>query len=448
MRNIVFATLVALMGLFASAQATIDCQPGQLSSLVEDCSITQLQVSGHVDARDFRFIADSLRHLTVLDLSNATIDAFSGKALFANVESYPADEVPCLSLASMLELTNFVLPSNATRLGDGCFSGCTQLKYVELVDNLTHIGDYAFSGCAQLEHLAVPNSLTHIGDGAFSNCQSLVSIELMPILPGKNDTSVMPSTLHIGYRAFANCPNLKYVLPGKPLASLGAESLAATGLEELDLSSQASLTSLPDWVLSESSLTQLTLPSSLQSIGDGALMDDEGITTLTLPANVNYIGSHAMAYMTGLKQLDSEPTEVPALGDSVWYGVEQSKVKLNVNPSSLNDYRAAAQWCNFMTIEIQRGDVNADGTVDIADINILINIMLERDDADNYDGRAELTGDGTIDIADINAVINIMLQKRLAMRQAAMEAARQEAAKAPQQTVAPSKPTHHVIIHP
>lgn len=441
MRKIVFATLVALMGLSASAQTTINCRPGLLSTLVRDCSITQLQISGHIDARDFRFIADSLRHLAVLDLSNATIDAFSGKALFANVESYPAGEVPCLSLASMLELTNFVLPYNATRLGDGCFSGCTRLEYVELIDNLTRIGDYAFSGCAQLEHLSVPKSLTHIGDGAFSNCPSLVSIELAPILPGKDDTSATPSAVHIGYRAFANCPNLKYVLPGKPLASLDAEALAATGLEELDLSHQTSLTSLPDWVLSESSLTQLTLPSGLQSIGDGALMGDEGITSLTLPANVDYIGSHGMAYMTGLKQLNSEPTEVPALGDSVWYGVEQSEVKLNVSPSSLNDYRTAAQWCNFMTLEIQRGDVNADGTVDIADINILINIMLERDDADNYDGRAELTGDGTIDIADINAVINIMLQKRREMRQAAMEAARQAAANATQQTVATAKPT-------
>jgi hypothetical protein len=59
-----------------------------------------------------------------------------------------------------------------------------------------------------------------------------------------------------------------------------------------------------------------------------------------------------------------------------------------------------------------RGDVNADGVVDIADVNIVINIMLGKDSADNYDGRAYITdGDTDVDIADVNAVINLMLGK-------------------------------------
>lgn len=422
MQKIVFATLFTLMGLFASALTVTKCQPGQLQRLVRDCNITQLQVNGHIDARDFRFIADSLRQLTALDLSGATIDAFSGKALFANVEEYAAGEVPCLSLASMLELTNFALPYNATRLGDGCFSGCKKLKYIQMVDCLTHIGDYAFSGCEQLETLLVPESLASIGDGAFSNCASLVSIETMPELPG-HTSSGTASALHIGYRAFANCPLLEMIVPGKELSGLDAEAFAATGLEGLNLQNQVSLTALPDWVFSDSELSELTLPSNLQSIGDGALMGDDGITTLTLPATVNYIGSYAMAYMTGLKQLNSKPTKVPELGDSVWYGVEQSTVKLNVSPQSLNDYRAAAQWCNFIMTSLQRGDVNADGLVDIADVNIVINCMLGKDSADNYDGRAYLTeGDTVVDIADVNASINLMLGRIRAMRLAAEQA--------------------------
>lgn len=422
MQKIVFSTLFTLLGLFASALTVTNCQPGELQRHIRNCNITQLQVSGSIDARDFRFIADSLRHLTALDLSNATIEAFSGKALFANVEEYAAGEVPCLSLASMLELTNFVLPHTATRLGDGCFSGCTHLKYVDLFENLTHIGDYAFSGCEQLETLLVPESLSSIGDGAFSNCPSLESIETIPELPGQTSSGTA-SALHIGYRAFANCPSLKIVVPGKELNGLDAEAFAATGLEGLNLKNQLSLTTLPDWVFSESELSELTLPSNLQSIGDGALMGDDGITTLTLPATVNYIGSYAMAYMTGLKQLESKPTKVPELGDSVWYGVEQSTVKLNVSPQSLADYRAAAQWCNFLMTSLQRGDVNADGLVDIADVNIIINIMLGKDSADNYDGRAYLTeGDTDVDIADVNASINLMLGRRRAMRLAALAA--------------------------
>ena len=72
---------------------------------------------------------------------------------------------------------------------------------------------------------------------------------------------------------------------------------------------------------------------------------------------------------------------------------------------------------NTMTVTLQgsdylRGDVNADGKVDVTDVNIVINITLGKDSADNYDGRAYLTdGDTTVDVSDVNAVINLMLGK-------------------------------------
>lgn len=57
------------------------------------------------------------------------------------------------------------------------------------------------------------------------------------------------------------------------------------------------------------------------------------------------------------------------------------------------------------------GDVNADGIVDVIDINILINIMLGNDSADNYGGRALINEDDVVDVTDINMAINAMLSK-------------------------------------
>ena len=57
------------------------------------------------------------------------------------------------------------------------------------------------------------------------------------------------------------------------------------------------------------------------------------------------------------------------------------------------------------------GDVNNDGSVDGNDLNILINIVLGKDNADNYDGRANLNGDENVDGSDINTLINILLGK-------------------------------------
>ncbi len=74
-------------------------------------------------------------------------------------------------------------------------------------------------------------------------------------------------------------------------------------------------------------------------------------------------------------------------------------------------------WCTPWTvqllgdlpIEYEQGDVNGDHRVDIDDVNILLNIILENDSADNYDGRAYILGGDTVAIDDVNALINILL---------------------------------------
>ena len=58
------------------------------------------------------------------------------------------------------------------------------------------------------------------------------------------------------------------------------------------------------------------------------------------------------------------------------------------------------------------GDVNNDGAVDGIDLNILINIVLGHDSADNYDGRANVdNSDNVVNGSDINAMINLLLNK-------------------------------------
>lgn len=74
-----------------------------------------------------------------------------------------------------------------------------------------------------------------------------------------------------------------------------------------------------------------------------------------------------------------------------------------------------AVWSQIYTeaffIEPQLGDINVDGTVDVSDVNILINVMLGRDQAENYEGRCYINDDDTVDVSDVNVVINIMLGK-------------------------------------
>ena len=57
------------------------------------------------------------------------------------------------------------------------------------------------------------------------------------------------------------------------------------------------------------------------------------------------------------------------------------------------------------------GDVNGDGLVDVTDVNILIDIVLGKDQADNYERRAYVSDDELIDVTDVNMIIDIVLGK-------------------------------------
>ncbi|MBQ0115987.1 MAG: metallophosphoesterase [Bacteroidales bacterium] len=86
-----------------------------------------------------------------------------------------------------------------------------------------------------------------------------------------------------------------------------------------------------------------------------------------------------------------------ALNDETCRGTELADVTDDLSP---------VMWLPVKATPSLKGDVNADGVVDVADLNALINLVLEG----AGDGAADVNEDGAVDIADINALINIILQ--------------------------------------
>jgi len=62
------------------------------------------------------------------------------------------------------------------------------------------------------------------------------------------------------------------------------------------------------------------------------------------------------------------------------------------------------------------GDVNADGEVNVADINACIDIILGGDANSDIRARADVNGDAEINVADINAIIDIILGAHHSMK--------------------------------
>ena len=91
-----------------------------------------------------------------------------------------------------------------------------------------------------------------------------------------------------------------------------------------------------------SSLTSLTLPSSLQSIGDRAFYGCKSLTSLTLPSSLQSIGDHAFYRCSSLTSL-TLPSSLQSIGDHAFY--DCSSLTSLTFPSSLQSIGDSAFSC-------------------------------------------------------------------------------------------------------
>jgi len=93
-----------------------------------------------------------------------------------------------------------------------------------------------------------------------------------------------------------------------------------------------------------------------------------------------------------------------------WKGSAQSITLSNPNRSTQNLYGIEVRYAKASLL----GDVNRDGSVTIADVTALVNIILGKDNVQPYKydhDAADVNTDTSITIADVNALVTIVLGK-------------------------------------
>lgn len=408
MKKIILLATFTILAISAWAEQ-VNTTAGKLANDLTDNTISQLTVTGTIDARDFKFIADNLNNLTSIDLSNVQIVAYENASspVFLDIISYDADAIPATAFMSK-PLQSITFPTTLKKIGVATFAGCEQLDNITFPASLETIEPYAFSSCNACSDITNPENLSTLGEGAFSRCNNLTTVTINPtsdFVVGKDafqdckalsNLTLGNNVKAIGPGAFSGCTALlsPVITQGSNLEAIAEAAFAGSGVQNIDLYLCNNLKSIGMWAFANSSLKEIELPASLESLGNGAfyynldmeqielpssitsLSDyllagnnaittqqpvQDGVTTIgdyafynwdqinsfVFPESVEYIGTKAMAGQTGLTSVIAHPTIVPELGEEVWAGVDQPSIPLTVNKEVTQDYRNAEQWKEF-----------------------------------------------------------------------------------------------------
>ena len=186
-------------------------------------------------------------------------------------------------------LSEIVIPSSVTSIGNSAFSYCSSLSEVVIPSSVTSIGDSAFFYCSSLSNIVIPSSVTSIGDRAFEDCSSLSEV----VIPS--------SVISIGNSAFSNCSSLSEVVIPSSVTRIGDSAFFYC-----------------------SSLSNIVIPSSVTSIGDRAFEDCSSLSEVVIPSSVTSIGNYAFLNCRSLSDI-VVPSSVTSIGDGAFVGCSSLK---------------------------------------------------------------------------------------------------------------------------
>lgn len=260
---------------FVTTSTSIINDAGQLTELVGDDKyrFTTLSIAGFLNGDDLRTLRDmagcdnegkaTAGQLSDIDLSGAQI-AEGGKA-YAEGHFTQTNVVGKAMLASCEKLKRIVLPLQTTKIEADAFRNCSSLHTIEVPTLVESIETSA--GCTALAEINVQAGNSHYSskDGVLLSGDGK-SILWFPM--GKEGEYTLPSTVTtVGDYAFRNCR-----------------------IETFHFAN--GLTSIGKYAFYNSSVKEVSLPSTVKQIPTGLFQKCADLTTVHLGKNTEMLGDY------------------------------------------------------------------------------------------------------------------------------------------------------------
>ncbi len=306
-----------------------------------------------------------------------------GSGVFSGCTALTTANVDCQTIGTwfsgLTSLKTVTIGENATSIGESAFANCSGLASLTIGKNVTAIGNSAFANCSSLEPVSLPSGLTTLGSSAFSGCSALTAIEI-------------PSGVRtIGANTFKGCSKLASIQMPKEITSIGGSafygcgalkaitlpsSLTSLGTSAFQNCSALALIALPDGIKTIESLTfagcsalaSIQYSKALTSIGSSAFQGS-GFTEITIPSTVSSIGANAYTNSTKLASAVI-PSSVTTIGSNVFSGCTKLTA-LSVDCKTISTWFSGLTAIKELTIGSSTIDISASAFANCTGIETL-----------------------------------------------------------------------------
>lgn len=202
-------------------------------------------------------------------------------------------------------ITNITLPQTLTSIGNNSFYACEGLTEIELPEELENIGNNAFYGCINITNITVPDSVTNIGYSAFGAC-NLESITIPFVgdrIRESSDTTQYPLGYIFATRGYQDVPtvSIKQFKNGNSSTANAVNYYFPLSLESVTITGGNILYGA---FYNCSTLTNITIPEDITSIGKYAFYGCSNLKNLELPENLTDIGQLAFSGCSSLESIN------------------------------------------------------------------------------------------------------------------------------------------------
>ena len=234
------------------------------------------------------------------------------------------------------------MPECIISIDYNAFKGCQNLESVTLPESLTTLGSYAFYSCKLLKTIKIPSGVTAIPSSCFYECSSLESV------------TIPEGVTTIGECAFQSC-NLNALTLPESLEKIGVYAFSGNqSLKSVNI--PAKVKTIESNAFHNCGLTDLVIQKGVQTI-DNYAFESNSLQNLTLPSTIKSIGNEAFRYNNNLQSIICNAVMPPALGDNAFNIEITSSIKVPM--ASIAAYRKAYGWKDFSNY--YGGEVVADG---------------------------------------------------------------------------------------